>query len=735
MYKYTVHEYKCTVQYLIDVSSAPNLLIMSSKQPHRENEFRTSFAKALADALDQDFSAQSDAEIVHETYRELCHDDPRNWTARGCKLLAKELLKGETYALSTRLIDGIEQLLHRYEKSEPVSSTSSKTEQPTESSLVKEQEEGTAASIAQLAYTIHIQIPIECLVLMKNKKLSKATYMLGSFQSQRLQKSCGSDDHVSNLITSNVEPRLEETETCSLQEVWAVESDPSDFAFESGYDYNSEIKELDMWAKGLIDPISLSKAVNMTESQCHQAIHHLLQKCSYSTHLSSLPVAAWKSSWQHWRQLVFVLLVESEASSLSNAHMDSLHVLNIVRDAALDHPGEVLENYIHLIQALLQVQSAQEESKTDKATCPAAWLGLGALASLCNNDALWKAPYLQLLQRSVVESCDDICLVTELSVQNTTGSNDEKLRTLLWTAVSFMNIATQQARPHECRNVSASSAQSFLQAGLFSKWMLLWQESKTNSVNGYVELIERSLLDLCACSPNLLGKYAWRYPSFAATVTNSPSDCGGLLSRLQWNLLGISLSSGTSTGLQWKSKSKLNALTHPTISSCQKEAWAAFQLLIQHSREQMEDWKTELEWVHAASTQHAKSSHPGNDLSTSTAIPDFVSFVDAFESIGLLRSLFITELAPVADGKSRMQSLSAVLSPLHDILKTWPIPDQALPKDKDDDKPHVTDESEQRKAIGLIGEQVRQLRRRLKILSTMLLDPSLSSATASSKSD
>ena len=108
------------------------------------------------------------------------------------------------------------------------------------------------------------------------------------------------------------------------------------------------------------------------------------------------------------------------------------------------------------------------------------------------------------------------------------------------------------------------------------------------------------MLDLCAASPALLGKYAWRFPNFASTVTSSEAATG-LVDVLLWNLFGIHLSatSGTSSTtcrIQWKNtKAADSTKDAPSAKECQQTAWSAFQDLCQQVRTTLDEWKKELQ--------------------------------------------------------------------------------------------------------------------------------------------
>jgi uncharacterized protein len=117
-----------------------------NKSAKDDAAFRKDYSKALGEALRQaeDEQQQSTSgsgsgaassvaslqsaqsqKLVHDTYRQLCHDDPIV-SAAGCRLLARALRQQKTkqlsssssssdnsnkYALSERLVEGLQQLL------------------------------------------------------------------------------------------------------------------------------------------------------------------------------------------------------------------------------------------------------------------------------------------------------------------------------------------------------------------------------------------------------------------------------------------------------------------------------------------------------------------------------------------------------------------------------------------------------------------------------------------------
>jgi hypothetical protein len=226
-------------------------------------------------------------------------------------------------------------------------------------------------------------------------------------------------------------------------EVWASESDPSDYAFESDWNPEQNVRELDAWATQLehgTDPLVLSKVPEQdTQSWTlvAQAVTDLIHELNF-TKISGLSKDDWKmlKVSDHLTQLIVLLLLgpTQEETTMSTTlpsgrnsqypllnekdvyHWQQLALqpLHVFRDAVLSqHDGDankgdfILKDYLQLLQTLLQVEyntrgsSSSSSSNNDigrPPTCassslpqftntvvPATWIGLSALSTMCSH--------------------------------------------------------------------------------------------------------------------------------------------------------------------------------------------------------------------------------------------------------------------------------------------------------------------------------------------------------------
>jgi hypothetical protein len=307
-------------------------------------------------------TAQPHPQAAHETHRHLIHDDPVDWTAVGCDCLAEALIAQQrtTLALSQRLVQGIQQVVHKQQQ-----------QQQDEEECEHGQRD---AAMARLAWTVHIRLPLACL-----QHPARAAAYLGSYRvlvsaaaavehenaveavvsalhdpisqmsngktaSMHLSHSDSLFQHGTTPLSSSSPPpsaqhdegRCDDELEHDNSEIWAEESDPSDFVFESGQigiDYQAaQLQELDqwaIWAEASMDPVELSKQPPPAEGignndddgsaeqqlQLAHTISHLLQTVLYSPHLVALPDAWWTnnntatSCGDCWTVLILYLLV------------------------------------------------------------------------------------------------------------------------------------------------------------------------------------------------------------------------------------------------------------------------------------------------------------------------------------------------------------------------------------------------------------------------------------------
>jgi hypothetical protein len=228
-------------------------------------------------------------EIIFATYQNFCYDDPIGITnLQHCRSLQRALLNvNSPYAISSRLLIGIQQCYQKYSnKIVNATTTASRSDNdnnsiPQELSLLRSDDvmqpksdvtsgsdslnvtESVLSVLAQLLYCIHIQIPLQC--CLSKTTLSQAIQYLGGYVDviattnptattvTQLPTEENPNDtaivveapamvtngnHITNGNThgpqENHPPNhTNDVDNNSLEEVVAAESDDSDFEFES----------------------------------------------------------------------------------------------------------------------------------------------------------------------------------------------------------------------------------------------------------------------------------------------------------------------------------------------------------------------------------------------------------------------------------------------------------------------------------------------------------------------
>lgn len=705
-----------------------------------EQRFRQSFCASLAQALqDNESRVVNDEDALRETYIQLCHDEPQGWTKQGCEQLAKALLRSSTpYALSERLISGVMQVLEN---------SSQAREQVAMEASSSTEEQG----IATLAWTMFVGLPLRCFQVTD---LREVAALLGSYRgttfdftadvdgtlNEELNGTCDlttvpkvHDETIANHLDGDANTKqIEVIKQVDDTEVWAEESDPSDYVYESGYDYQRELVELSCF----LDPSVLSRVPENTSwSDVAEAVASLLQTCRYSSHLKGLSDKDWKEVWQDWVQLILMLLVLPKNSTSFLLQVTSvpwqklgLSLLHVVRDAALDRPNVLLAEYVQLLQCLLQVQAAWEKDhSSEQPIVPSALIGLGALSELCSDCTITSSlSALDLLKTSIVEACDDLTLLLERSM-NSSDILKEDRTSFQWAYVSLFQLLGTDAGGNGSLN--STQCQALLQSGLFRQWLLHWMVEERVTVSGLA--VQRNLLTLCSASPSLLGKYVWRFPGLAWKLCQplsnyeGTSDSRTLSDVLLWNLLAMELEHSSQPQIKWKASPSISSKDPPTMQDCQKTSWSAFQSLCQKVEAGLSRWKY--------------SSGTLIDIDE-PALSDFGIFVEQLASLPLVLTAFMSKMTPPADGKSCISIIQAALQPLKLQLSKFPMAEKKAVVDignNETDAIAEKDDLEGNQRITAKGKEVlNELRRNVKTLSTFLLnDAAKVNSDMSSKTD
>lgn len=413
--------------------------------------------------------------MIHDTYVALCHDDPQVESDLACQYLATALLDPESpYALSGPLVEGVRQLCSNQEakqtttQSAPPAAVAAEEKQSSKQDNEEEEEEednstlltasttsSTPLGSSMLAWAIFARIPLLC---CQTNNLSEVHPYLGSYRppppptplSEKEQKIDtlkeqlqGQDaDRLAELLSRA--PTVEEETAIAVEkkydpnnstnniasprnnddleeEVWADESDPSDFEFESGFSYEQQMADFqNQFAKWMIDrtdPIKLSKPTdNTTWKQVRHAVMDLISQLSYrqvaflftssgARNLSSSLIGSGAPA-DLLTQFTMTLLVPPSSSdqrpSLYDSPDDEEDALQpqrqlqsmawqplwVLRDAAAAVLSvSTFSQYLTLLQMLISVDAAAVGSsqplKVSKVMNPATYVGLASLSALC----------------------------------------------------------------------------------------------------------------------------------------------------------------------------------------------------------------------------------------------------------------------------------------------------------------------------------------------------------------
>ncbi|KAL7568040.1 hypothetical protein ACA910_020761 [Epithemia clementina (nom. ined.)] len=715
---------------------------------HADNaSFRRQYAAALAQALRaSEASEPSLEELCHETYLQLCSDDPLV-SARGCRALANALLldnkqhhKTTTttttnpnstkryYAPSDRLVEGIQHICqrintnigkhppqpqhsanhtekdsssHNNKEDDSKDGNEEQQQQEQHESLVQplDNEDDTASSLSSpscaysiLAWVVFGRIPLLCCL---SDDLSEASAWIGSYrgpatfasttttttrtvsahQQQQQPGESTENDKVTTTATNEQDGKNKDDQD-SFAEVWAAESDPSDYGFESDSNPQQQLQELDAWANDMLlvhnNPHHLSSSSSSSPqpgsgSTTHwkdlaQAVTNLLRQLTYSklAALTMTEIRQWRIT-EYLTQLIITLLLLpttssssssssvsplfrlDESSSSSSSMMGTvaqqqqqqqqqhwqtlaLQPLHVFRDLVTVHTNALLEEYLSLLQNLLQVDHQLNPNNpnvgantrtllSSTLVAPATWIGLTSLSNLCSNHCEWmnskseqQQQYLSKLRTCILQMADDLCTILEKSESL---QDEDAKKAIPWTFLPiFQVLVTQSVNGRSPHNpLSNAQAQILLNSGLFRWWLLWWERQPPttskphdNNNNGIDTTptpirtaMEYNVFRLSLIAPTLLGKYAWRFPGYAAAVTTPTTTTtkgnANRSLRLLWNLVGIKLSeqqqaSGASS-IQWKntsSKGTTKTLQQPnppppTTLQCQQNAWLEYSSL------------------------------------------------------------------------------------------------------------------------------------------------------------
>jgi hypothetical protein len=447
---------------------------------------------------------------LRSTYVELCHDYPIvSGGDENCRRLAKALIPRQTLsnplipsndkqkqnanklALSSRLVNGVLQATARIgEKTMTPSSAQSGGNETERESMFGPSKITTPEGYAVMAFAVFVEGLYRCIQQADN--MQTASSFLGSFQppdiscdgigaedrsrladeaaakiisgieSMEIEGKRNVQDNAISSPSSVIPPSTAEKNTKptshedddSLKEVFAEESDPDDYLYEScssPYSAISDLQELfgekptldifdvfgDIHELGF-DPLKLSEScgANRTFVGARKSIYYLLSKLSYgSLAFGSLSSRTWSEGGmsESLADLSYILLLEISSrdqgdtgkpnSLLHPVHQDGLDASEYdiatlwerpfftLRDRALDenHGHDALPSFLQLITAFLSHSEPKSiyssPGATGKRLPVVVTVGISSLAMICSSKEMISASSGRMCATSAWSVC------------------------------------------------------------------------------------------------------------------------------------------------------------------------------------------------------------------------------------------------------------------------------------------------------------------------------------------
>jgi hypothetical protein len=557
-----------------------------------------------------------------ELYRILCFDEPilEGDYSSACRDLCRELLSGKL-ALSNRFVSGV--LYYHRNGDNPI--------------------------MAMLAYAVLIKVPLAC---SQTNDLSMIRQYLGSYKGLEIVSPVSSDNdddggssnapndgdgeksskapndgdggESSKALTDGIADDRYENDQVVFPEVWAEESDPSDYGYGDGAACNDHLGSEEDWDDCLIDPASLSKPdLTLTYSQGQTAMTSLLQHANYSI-LAPLFERRDDKVIQELTQITLTLLTTAPSSWLDGSmKAQGLYPLWLIRDSAM-HRKSCVAAYLEVLQTLLAIDDAQQ-GQANSEVASATIVGFTALSAWCAqdwNDAETQSHNYPLTYRCIVESMNELSHVLEKSLVDK-ETNIQNLNHLRNNLIPVMEVVTNidlmgRARISESALHTASSfrkqaPQVLLNSGLFRLLLELVLNDDSAPERLRIESYH-SLLFLCVMAPTILGRYAFRYPGFAAKVLRlQATTSSNLVQSILWNALGTILVSESPNRITWKSKNAKDEQLPLSVEECRQTCRDGWELLCLKASESLES-------VTQNSTVHSEALQTLEDLERFTNI-------------------------------------------------------------------------------------------------------------------
>jgi hypothetical protein len=565
---------------------------MSTSSDEEDDNFLRIHAKAIAEALQQQDTNQASTSgapqnqsqrerMIHDAYVALCHDDPRVESDLACQYLATALLDPNSpYALSGPLVEGIRQLCAKHQggASEVKPPMESKSATETEESLSNNATSSSPKGSAMLAWAVYARIPLLC---CQATNFSQVDAYLGSYRPPPPPNPLDLETETKNSVTHSIlkqeeadrlaamlsqasvaeaeESKQDETAKNGLDdEVWAEESDPSDFEFESGFSYEQQMTDFqDTFAAWMIDrsnPLKLSKppAEGTNWKQVRHAVMDLTSQLNYRQ-VASLwtqegiasanSLTGGRGPAELLKQFTMTLLIPPTTTTTTQNSRPSVfdspddeqdalqpqrqlqamawYPLWVLRDAASSTSSNVFSQYLTLLQTLLSVDAAAGNHSPAESMAPATYVGLASLSALCqkfasevDHGSAANVERFRSLRQALWETSDDLSHALEQEEKFAKTADASRKNTnvhwILWTLLPIFEILTNQrlqtgatvvakaeslAQRHHPQQTSQQWS-SLLQSGLFRHWLLRLQALKGGDGEKSVlwHLMRRSLL-------------------------------------------------------------------------------------------------------------------------------------------------------------------------------------------------------------------------------------------------
>ena len=390
--------------------------------------FVRDYSKAIADALhekeEKPPQLKPKEERLEDAYRALCYDEPRVDSDASCFLLAQSLASKHGWALSERLVEGIRQATSKYHVTKVEDAG-----HPPDADIAGEElafqdtASATPAGFASCAVAAFLHVPLHCCLASTKKevetwlgsyrgpdKLAEIEERMKMLQIDNVDEALDKSNraHQDEDPTRTVEPR-EPQQQKEDDEVWADESDPSDFVYES------EAIDWTAWEDPSFDPKQLSQPMPGSWEDLRHAVGNLLQELSFAK-FASLSQAQMKKLQvsELLAQLTLTLLVQQggcplmEDEGMRTYGSQPLHVL---QDGILSGRTDLLPDYLALVQSLIAVDAAA--TNLTPGIAPATTVGLVSLSNFTSHAKSLKET--RKIRTCVLECCEDIGALIEKS--------------------------------------------------------------------------------------------------------------------------------------------------------------------------------------------------------------------------------------------------------------------------------------------------------------------------------